>query len=83
MEWNQVETNQYGHVLSASKLPEQKKKVLCRMEKRSDSFPSPLVVGYLKYAAGDKNSPEFITPGANGGKVLAWCDCLPVNFVWP
>lgn len=44
---------------------------------------NPVVVGYRKNAAGDKSCPFFVTPGATIGQphiVLAWCDCLPVNY---
>lgn len=36
-----------------------------------------IVVGYRKNAAGDKQSPYFVRPGAGEGVVKAWCDCLP------
>jgi hypothetical protein len=35
-----------------------------------------IAIGYLRYAAGDKDSPRFITPGI-GGIPSHWCDCLP------
>lgn len=44
--------------------------------------PPSVAVGYRKDAAGDCQSPYFVIPGI-GGKVIAWCDCLPNDFEWP
>lgn len=36
--------------------------------------------GYVRYAAGDKESPYFVVYHGNdkiGADVVAWCDCLP------
>ncbi len=46
------------------------------------SSPEGLAIGYRKDAAGDKQSPYFVIPGI-GGKVIAWCDCLPNDFDYP
>jgi hypothetical protein len=46
------------------------------------SYPPGIAVGYRKDAAGDKSYPYFVIPGI-GGKVLAWCDCLPLEFKPP
>jgi hypothetical protein len=70
------------------KLPEERKYVLVQVEARDEparGLPPSVAVGYLKYAAGDKRSPQFIVPGV-GGPVVAWCDCLPKDFnapLWP
>jgi hypothetical protein len=43
-------------------------------------------VGYLRYAAGCKDSPFFVVPGGKRGRDIAWCDCLPEGFgapLWP
>jgi hypothetical protein len=82
MQWNKIETNKYGHVEKAGKLPAEKKEILLQMKSMENGVPDAVMVGYLKYAAGDKNSPVFIVPG-RGGQVLAWCDCLIGKFVWP
>ncbi len=44
--------------------------------------PSHCAVGYLKYAAGRKDSPQFITPKV-GGIPTHWCDCLGDHFWMP
>ena len=82
MEWNKINCNEFGHVLSYWKLPKQKKHILCKIKSTVHGLPDCLVVGYLKYAAGCKDSPKFICTG-HGGQVLAWCDCLPNDFTWP
>ncbi len=82
MQWNKIETNKYGHVEKADKLPTEKKEVLLQMKSLESGLPDPIVVGYLKYAAGDKDSPVFIVPGRDG-KILAWCDCMVEKFIWP
>jgi len=46
------------------------------------TYPSSVAVGYRKDAAGDAQCPYFVVPGL-GGKVVAWCDCLPNDFAWP
>lgn len=60
------------------RLPPEKKLVLLAFpegEFHPNSAPAT-AVGYLKYAAGCKDSPMFITPGI-GGWPTHWCDCLP------
>lgn len=79
-------------------LPPEKKYVLVRVrlhDKEQDisignamglhvTRPDVLAVGYLKYAAGDRECPQFIVPGAASfGTVVGWCDCLPESFLWP
>lgn len=64
-------------------LPRYKKYVLLKLENKDPTFPDPICVGYMKFGAGDKNSPCFIRPGMNNcDKVIAWNDCLPKNFEW-
>lgn len=71
------------------KLPPVKKYVLVKLKNTDPCFPDPVVVGYLKYHAGVKSEPYFVTPGANistlagDDRVLSWCDCLPDSFKWP
>ena len=45
-------------------------------------LPPAVAVGYLKFAAGDKNCPNFIAP-AIGGIPTHWCDCLGDDFAAP
>jgi len=63
--------------------------------RRTDRLPSPYRIvlvfikdkalpfcAYLKYAAGDIDSPYFVVYHGNidmGTEVVAWCDCLPDN----
>lgn len=77
---------------SAQTLPKERKAVLCQIKSKMSSFPNPVVVGYMKFAAGDRDSPHFITPGAvlqsdDGertlSEIISWCDCLPAEFEWP
>ena len=49
---------------SRQRLPAVRKYVLVRCRSLTpDSRPSPILVGYLKHAAGEKNCPYFVTPG--------------------
>ena len=61
---------------SRQKRPPVKKYVLVKLERREHNLPHPIALGYMKNAAGDKQSPYFVVPGL-GGEVIAWCDCLP------
>ena len=71
------------------KLPREKKYVLVRLRNPDVIYPDPIVVGYLKFHAGVKSEPYFITPSASfnavasDDRVIEWCDCLPDNFNWP
>jgi len=68
-------------------LPPEKKWVLVRIGQTMQGLPDPVCVGYLKYHAGVKTEPYFVTPGftmgTGDGRVLEWCDCLPDDFKWP
>lgn len=68
---------------SKQKRPPIKKYVLVLCESKTLGLPDPILVGWRKDAAGDKQSPYFVRPGSNAGKVIVWCDCLPDNFDWP
>jgi hypothetical protein len=59
--------------------------VLVATDKFEETATAPAInVGYMKYAAGDKNSPYFICPGAQSGfKPLYWSDCLGDDFAPP
>ena len=43
------------------------------------TLPPGLAIGYRKDGGGDKQSPYFVIPGI-GGRVSAWCDCLPEHI---
>ncbi len=49
---------------------------------RERGLPAVIAVGYLKFAAGESDSPVFIIPGV-GGRVTAWADVLGDDFQPP
>lgn len=66
------------------KLPPERKYVLVQQDEVPEQYRrSSVVVGYLRYAAGDKTSPQFIRPGAAIGEITHWCDCLGDSFNAP
>ena len=65
---------------SRQKRPPASKYVLVRCKSSKKGYPDPVILGYMKNAAGDKQSPQFITPGGNAGTPYEWCDCLPDDF---
>ena len=71
------------------KLPPEKKYVLVKLKNLKLGFPNPIVVGYLKFHAGVKSEPWFVTPGVTidmppgDDRVISWCNCLPRDFIWP
>jgi hypothetical protein len=70
---------------SKQKLPAEGELVLVQLAPRLNSgMPSGVAVGFLRYAAGNKNNPYFVVPGLhNMQPELAWCDCLPAGFRLP
>lgn len=68
-------------------LPPVKRMVLVVIACEYDTCGPCVAVGYLKYAAGDKQSPHFIHPGAPATnyryKVTHWNDCLGDDFKPP
>jgi len=58
-------------------LPEERKLVLVRSVSLVTGYPDPIGLGYLKFAAGDKTCPYFVTPGMNAGEPYQWLDVLP------
>lgn len=68
---------------SRQKRPPERKYVLVRLASLGRGLPEGIAVGYLKNAAGDKQSPYFVVPGLHTGREIAWCDCLPDGFEWP
>ena len=67
-------------------MPQERKHLLLQIAKKPEQgLPPAVAVGYMRFAAGDKDSPTFTIPGV-GGEVVAWCDCLPDDFyapLWP
>lgn len=66
--------------------PPERKLVLVQSEGREGGYAPSVGVGYLRYAAGCKDSPFFVVPGGKRGRDVAWCDCLPDGFgapLWP
>jgi hypothetical protein len=48
------------------------------------SAPPGVMVGYMKFAAGDRDCPYFVIPGGPPGfRVTHWCDCLGDDFSAP
>ena len=65
------------------RLPKARRYLLLQIAaKPEEGLPPAVAVGYLRYAAGDMNSPVFTIPGV-GGDVTAWCDCLGDDFTAP
>jgi len=66
-------------------LPLERKWVLVAVQSTVGGLPAGAGAGYLKYAAGDPDSPKFIMPGIYPahGVVIAWADCLPIEFAVP
>ncbi len=72
-------------------LPSEKRYVLLQIDGDDRvGMPPRVVVGYMKFAAGERDSPRFHTPGCNFAgpendprpkhKVLYWADCLGDDF---
>lgn len=82
MKWIDFDQKKWAN----QKLPTAEKHLLVQVAaKPDDGLPPAVAVGYLRFAAGDENSPVFTIPGI-GGEVVAWCDCLPDSFaapLWP
>lgn len=74
----------------SKKLPKEKRLVLVQLsENREKGMRPSVVAGYLKYAAGDRSCPYFVTIGClqHSEKDLCvvthWNDCLGDNFKAP
>jgi len=83
-QWNEFTFNRRNAVL-----PKEKKFVLVLIRHFTDDGKAfdpcfratAAVVGYLKFAAGDPDSPYFVCHSVKGNwRPIAWCDCLPENF---
>jgi len=68
---------------SKQKRPPVRKWVLVKMKPVYPNVPCSLAAGYMKNAAGDKQSPYFVVPGLALTDTIAWCDCLPDDFEYP
>lgn len=67
------------------KRPPEYKPVLLRFYPNdAEGKPMGVAVGYLRYGAGQKDSPFFVTPQF-GGQPFQWCDCLTqdLHAIWP
>ena len=82
MTWIPFEQSKWAQ----QELPQARKHILVQLAAKPDKgLPPAVAVGYLRFAAGDENSPVFTIPGV-GGDVVAWCDCLGDDFyapLWP
>lgn len=82
--WVKFDPEKYGN----QKLPKERKLVFVHgflTKEKSESVTPFLAVGYLRFAAGDRNSPFFVVP-AIGGEVKYWLDYIPQNInppLWP
>lgn len=79
MVWSEYEESKWAQ----QALPPAKRYVLVQVAARAEKgLPPAVAVGYMRFAAGDENSPVFTVPGV-GGPVVAWCDCLGDDFNAP
>jgi hypothetical protein len=90
MKWNKYNID----LFEKQKLPPERKYMLLMTKSHNLGYPNPIYVGYMKYAAGCKDSPSFVIPGYEGEgeylfdgciymiNVIAWCDCLTA-FEYP
>jgi len=75
---------------STQKLPPEARYVLLQVRGCEETgMPPRVVVGWLKFAAGDKECPFFVIPGGDfsldpdslkENRVLFWADCLGDDF---
>lgn len=82
MKWIEFDQQKWDH----QPLPPARRHLLVQVAaKAEEGLPPAVAVGYMRFAAGCKDSPTFTIPGV-GGTVVAWCDCLPDDFtapLWP
>lgn len=76
----------YGVIATSyhdNKLPPERRMVLVQIGPTDSEAPC-VAVGYMKFAAGDGDSPGFIVPGARPHFVVThWADCLGDDFTAP
>lgn len=80
MKWISFEQSKWHH----QPLPKERRYLLCQIAAKP-GLPPAVAVGYMRFAAGCKDSPVFTIPGV-GGDVVGWCDCLGDDFeapLWP
>ena len=78
------------------KLPPERKAVLVQLSQVRGYGVGAVAVGYLRYAAGDKDCPFFVTPGVKrtndyylpeipkeDAEVTHWADCFGNHFECP
>lgn len=68
------------------KLPDERRYVLIQIgEDLTKGMPPTVAVGYLRYAAGCKDSPYFVILGVDCSTRFPyyWCDCLGDDFNAP
>jgi len=81
MKWIPFDPEKFGW----QKLPAERRCVLlafAKLESETVHKSARYAVGYLRYGAGDAQSPQWITPGI-GGIPTHWCDCLEQPFTSP
>ena len=64
-------------------LPVRARAVLVQCTPKEEGHAPAVAVGYLKFAAGDRQCPYFVVPGVPYSEVVAWCDCLGNDFSAP
>jgi hypothetical protein len=79
MEWHDFDLNNGNR----QHLPHPRQWVLVRCRANIPGYPDPVIAGWMRYVNGDKDYPEFITPGAGIWSPCAWSDCLPEGFTHP
>jgi len=84
--WYRFEPNKASNL---QKLPQRHQKVLVLLDNLEVGFPNLIVIGYLEFHAGVRSEPYFVTPGASiktvvdDSRVIAWCDGLTDDFLYP
>lgn len=84
----QIDRYEWVEFKRGNPLPPEKRWVLVQCAEQPErGLPPCVVVGYLRYPAGDKDSPLFTMPGVGLLKTVThWSDCLGDNFkapLWP
>lgn len=77
MKWHLFSSEKFYH----QELPPERKSVLVILEARPEKgLPRAVAVGYRRGSVDQGGFPYFVVPGI-GGEVVAWCDCLPWDFL--
>ena len=78
MNWIDFDKSKFHH----QKLPKERRHMLVQVAAKPDEGLQPAVaVGYLKFAAGCKDSPYFVIPGVGGFAMLYWPRAQPPIFL--